>query len=77
MIAGYCPSGEEKINGLCVPCKKGFYKNNGVNGLFAACKPCDALYTTSGTGSDDVSDCNISMFIFFQQSVRVVQYKEK
>lgn len=54
----YCPSGQEKRNGICIPCEKGYYKDN-ADGLFMMCKQCNTLYTTAGTGSDSVLDCNI------------------
>ncbi|XP_053380894.1 uncharacterized protein LOC123563563, partial [Mercenaria mercenaria] len=54
----YCESGSEKINGICKPCKRGYYKNND-DGVFEPCKPCNSIYTTIDIGSTNVAACNI------------------
>lgn len=58
-VAALCSSGEEVINGSCVPCPRGYYKDNSVD-RFAQCSICPTEFVTAGNGTISLSDCNIS-----------------
>ena len=45
--------------GVCVPCPRGFYKDNIPMFQFDQCKACDNGATTLGTGTVSKDECNI------------------
>ncbi|XP_070188097.1 uncharacterized protein [Littorina saxatilis] len=54
-----CLLGEELVNGSCVQCAQGYYKDNS-NERFAQCSVCPAEFITAGAGTTSLGDCNIS-----------------
>lgn len=56
-FVGDCPSGEYELQGVCVKCAVGTYrdKSEGFD-----CKRCSSGYTTPGTGATSRANCNIS-----------------
>ena len=52
-----CPNGEQlSPEGLCVPCRRGTFRTQGVH---PACVSCPLERTTQSTGSTSVDDCTL------------------
>ncbi|XP_059141386.1 proprotein convertase subtilisin/kexin type 5-like [Physella acuta] len=54
----YCPSGQEKVNGTCVPCQQGLYKDNDQD-LFMSCDLCPPELITPSTASTSKQNCTL------------------
>ncbi|KAI0225294.1 hypothetical protein LSAT2_023853, partial [Lamellibrachia satsuma] len=55
----YCKDGELKDDaGVCVPCARGYYKNN-TEYEFGPCNICPTNYTTPGVGAPSKDNCTI------------------
>jgi hypothetical protein len=58
----YCPVGYEiKNENQCVPCERGFYKDNVGTAQFEGCKQCPQD-TTDMMGATSSEDCKIRMY---------------
>ncbi|KAL3875697.1 hypothetical protein ACJMK2_033625, partial [Sinanodonta woodiana] len=57
----FCSAGYENINGTCIPCRRGFYKNHSLlDARWGLCIPCsDINRTTDMNGSTSNSNCTI------------------
>ena len=59
-VTVYCKDGELKDDaGVCVPCARGYYKNN-TEYEFGPCNICPTNYTTPGVGAPSKDNCTIS-----------------
>ncbi|KAL8564070.1 hypothetical protein ACOMHN_034547 [Nucella lapillus] len=53
-----CPGGQEATGDSCTLCRPGSYRSNWA-GLWDPCTPCPVPYTTTGSGSASLRQCNI------------------
>ncbi|XP_070186674.1 uncharacterized protein [Littorina saxatilis] len=55
----YCPSGYQKMNGSCIICPIGFYKDNAIDNFYT-CTACpDTRYVTPSEGATNVTQCTV------------------
>lgn len=58
LCEAFCPSGEELVNGTCVKCPRGYYKDN-TQDRFGTCLLCPVDFITASTGTTSLTECNI------------------
>lgn len=63
LCAVFCEPGKERTGGQCLPCERGYYKNND-NNVFMDCTLCPPEYVTPTTESTSLADCSVSKWPF-------------
>ena len=74
-VAEYCKDGEWRDDtGSCVPCPRGYYKNN-TEYEFGPCTLCPIAYITLHEGAQSEANCTISKLTIHQHPVVMIIIK--